>query len=141
MRTSDEGCPDVKLSSSFLSAFLCLSVISFPSFWLLVCLLYNIFRFSMSKEYRDDSIEEAEPLTGEDGGIRRVWKSEKISLRERIEILRNSKHRWIWFAHAALLSISLGSLALSLYIRSSTQSIPYSWSMFNRFLVGLWTIY
>ncbi|PMD25595.1 hypothetical protein NA56DRAFT_686143 [Hyaloscypha hepaticicola] len=81
----------------------------------------------MAKDYRNNSLEEAEPLTGEDGAIRRVWKSEKVYLGFR---LQNSKPRWIWFAHAVLLSISIGSLTLSLYIRSLTHSdlIPVTYS-------------
>ncbi|TVY80567.1 Cyclochlorotine biosynthesis protein O [Lachnellula suecica] len=68
----------------------------------------------MAKDYRDDSLEEAEPLNGEDGGVRRAWTSGNR--------LRNSKPSWIWVAHAVLLTISLGSLALSYCIRSSTPS-------------------
>ncbi|KAI9049771.1 hypothetical protein LZ554_005922 [Drepanopeziza brunnea f. sp. 'monogermtubi'] len=71
----------------------------------------------MSKHYRDDSLEEeVEPLNGEE---RRIWNSEKVSSRFRSGSLKSG---WVWVAHAVLLSISLGSLALSFYLRTSWPS-------------------
>lgn len=84
----------------------------------------------MAKDYRDDSLEEAEPLAGDNGAIRTAWKSEKVYTGSR---LQNWKHRWVWLAHAVLLSISMSSLALSLYIRPSTKSalIPVTYCSSN----------
>jgi hypothetical protein len=76
----------------------------------------------MPKEYRDVlNEEEEEPLTGEDGASRRIWRLEKDHLATRLRIL---SLRWPWIAHGVLLSVSFAFLALSLYVRLSTQSDP-----------------
>jgi hypothetical protein len=76
----------------------------------------------MPKEYRDVlNEEEEEPLTGEDRASRRIWRSEKDHLATRLRIL---SLRWPWIAHGVLLSVSVAFLALSLYVRLSTQSDP-----------------
>ncbi|KAI6710416.1 hypothetical protein JHW43_007063 [Diplocarpon mali] len=80
----------------------------------------------MAKDYRDDSIE-TEPLTGDDGAAERQWVSEKAYLESRA---KTPRPRWIWLAHAVLISISLSSLGLAIYIRSLPRldSIPVTYS-------------
>ncbi|RDW72844.1 hypothetical protein BP6252_06751 [Coleophoma cylindrospora] len=81
----------------------------------------------MAKEYRDVSLEEeeAEPLTGEVGGSRRFWRSEKSYSVNGLQFLSS---RPVWVAHAVLLSVSLTALALSVFIRLSTPSIPFTYT-------------
>ncbi|PBP17329.1 hypothetical protein BUE80_DR011895 [Diplocarpon rosae] len=83
----------------------------------------------MAKDYRDDSMEEAEPLTGDDGAMERQWGSEAAYLQSRSKVA-SPRGIWVWVAHAVLLSISLSSLGLAIYIRSLPRwdAIPATYS-------------
>lgn len=75
----------------------------------------------MSKYYHEISLEQAQPLTDKKVAFGDIWRSEE-SYAGRSSQKLNS--RWIWVAHAILLSISLGSLALSFDVLSLTPIEP-----------------
>lgn len=84
----------------------------------------------MAKEYRDISIEEEEPLTGEVGVARTFRSSGKNYPANRLRFLGS---RPGWVAHGILLSVSIASLALSVFIRATTpsNSTPFTYCSFN----------
>lgn len=94
----------------------------------------------MSKTYRLPTLqEEEEPLTaGSDVGSddmadeKLAWRSGKKTMLERLQ--RLSPH-WVWFAHAALLSLSMTFFALSFCIKSAKHNdgghLPDTYCMFG----------
>ena len=78
----------------------------------------------MAKEYRDSSVEEEEqPLTGEEeeSGDMPWMSSEKNYISTKLQKI-SSNSRLLWIAQAIVLSVSIAIFAMSLHIRSTTQS-------------------